>query len=73
MFSQEDTFEDPDQGEDQEEDRSVNKWKNVIPTAENVRVTIGETQESSWKQARVEIEQVGSMLMDKDAIRTSHV
>ena len=34
LFSQEGTFEDPDQEEDQEEDRSVNKWKDVIPTAE---------------------------------------
>jgi len=64
LFSQEGTFEDPDQEEDHEEDRSVTKWKDVIPTAENVRVTIGETQQSSWKQARVEIEQVGSMLID---------
>eukprot|EP00536_Pseudo-nitzschia_multiseries_P002433 jgi/Psemu1/5526/gm1.5526_g len=44
---------------------TTRKWRDVVPSSNNARVTIGETQEESWKQAHTEIEDVQAMMQSK--------
>ena len=41
------------------------KWTHLKQTKHNVTVTIGETQESVWKQAQMEIKRLRKMLVER--------